>query len=86
MQCCIINSTDVEPVIFTLTWYYKTSLIIVIMTYILPIGAIVSFIAYYIIGLPLGILLGFKTNLGLLGVWLGMLLGNITHVSTRSNM
>lgn len=45
------------------------------------VGAVVSFIAYYIIALPLGAAIGFKTELGLFGIWIGMLVGNVAQVS-----
>ena len=45
------------------------------------IGAIVNFIAYYIIGIPLAIVLGFKTTLGIIGIWIGMAIGNLLLVS-----
>ncbi|KAL5731710.1 Protein DETOXIFICATION 41 [Ranunculus cassubicifolius] len=37
--------------------------------------AYVNITTYYIIGLPVGCLLGFKTNLGVKGIWWGMILG-----------
>jgi len=40
-----------------------------------------NFISYYIIGIPIGVLLGFKTDLQLLGILIGMLIGNLVHVS-----
>ena len=52
----------------------------VIINLIVLLGAIVNFIAYFIIGLPLGIVLGFKTDLRLLGIWIGMLVGNVSQV------
>ena len=45
------------------------------------IGAIMNFIGYYIIGLPLGITLAIKVKWGVLGLWIGMATGNIVHVS-----
>jgi MATE family multidrug resistance protein len=39
------------------------------------IPSLFIFIAYWIIGLPLGYLLGFKTSLGAQGIWLGLLIG-----------
>ena len=45
------------------------------------IGAIVNFIAYYIIGIPLAVVLGFKTTLGIIGIWIGMAIGNLLLVS-----
>ena len=44
------------------------------------IGAIVSFVSYYIIGLPLGVTLAFKTDLKLTGLWTGVVLGNALKV------
>ena len=45
------------------------------------IGAIMNFIGYYIIGLPLRITLAIKVKWGVLGLWIGMAAGNIVHVS-----
>ena len=45
------------------------------------IGAIMNFIGYYIIGLPLGITLAIKVKWGVLGLWIGMAMGNIVHVN-----
>ena len=39
---------------------------------------IITFIAYWIIGLPVGYILGFKFNLGVQGVWMGLMAGLIT--------
>ena len=44
------------------------------------VGAIVNFIAYYIIGIPIGATLAFKTDLKELGLWIGMLGGNAFQV------
>lgn len=44
------------------------------------IGAIMNFVGYYIIGLPLGITLALKVEWGALGLWIGMASGNIVHV------
>jgi MATE family multidrug resistance protein len=38
----------------------------------------ITFIAYWIIGLPVGYLLGIKFNMGVLGVWYGLVLGLLT--------
>ena len=45
------------------------------------IGAIMNFVGYYIIGLPVGITLAIKLGWGVLGIWIGMASGNIVHVS-----
>ncbi|XP_059636099.1 protein DETOXIFICATION 35-like [Cornus florida] len=37
--------------------------------------AYINLACYYIIGLPLGFLLGYKTNLGVDGIWMGMIFG-----------
>ncbi|GMG98878.1 hypothetical protein Nepgr_000718 [Nepenthes gracilis] len=37
--------------------------------------AYVNLAAYYVIGLPIGCVLGFKTSLGVAGIWWGMILG-----------
>ncbi len=38
----------------------------------------ITFIAYWIVGLPVGYLLGFTSKLGVQGVWIGLLLGLTT--------
>lgn len=37
--------------------------------------AYVNLTAYYVIGLPIGCVLGFKTSLGVAGIWWGMIIG-----------
>ncbi|KAL5540152.1 hypothetical protein UlMin_044031 [Ulmus minor] len=37
--------------------------------------AYVNLATYYVIGLPIGCVLGFKTNLGVAGIWWGMIIG-----------
>ncbi|KAF7829314.1 protein DETOXIFICATION 29 [Senna tora] len=39
--------------------------------------AYVNIACYYLFGVPLGLLLGFKLNLGVLGIWSGMLTGTV---------
>lgn len=36
------------------------------------VDIILIYSAYYVIGIPLGIYLGFKHNMGLAGLWIGM--------------
>lgn len=42
-------------------------------------GAIINFIAYYVIGLPLGIPLALATDLGIMGMWIGLLCASVTQ-------
>ncbi|GAB4842845.1 Protein DETOXIFICATION 41 [Ancistrocladus abbreviatus] len=44
--------------------------------------AYVNLAAYYIIGLPIGCVLGFKTSLGVAGIWWGMILGVLLQTAT----
>ncbi|XP_058196172.1 protein DETOXIFICATION 41-like [Rhododendron vialii] len=44
--------------------------------------AYVNLTTYYIIGLPIGCVLGFKTSLGAAGIWWGMILGVILQTAT----
>lgn len=37
--------------------------------------AVINVVCYYLFGLPLGALLGYKLDLGVKGIWLGMLAG-----------
>ena len=39
------------------------------------IPTLITFIAYWVIGLPVGYLLGIKFNMGVSGVWYGLVLG-----------
>ncbi len=42
------------------------------------IGAVANFIGYYIVGIPLAFVLGFRN---IIGVWIGMTVGNFLIVS-----
>ncbi|XP_020224276.1 protein DETOXIFICATION 41 [Cajanus cajan] len=46
------------------------------------IVAYVNLASYYIIGLPIGCVLGFKTSLGVAGIWWGMVLGVLIQTVT----
>ncbi|MGQ9799696.1 MAG: MATE family efflux transporter, partial [Ignavibacterium sp.] len=39
------------------------------------VPTLITFIAYWIISLPVGYLLGFNYNLSVIGVWIGLLIG-----------
>ena len=44
-------------------------------------GAAVTFTAYYVVGLPVGISLALATDLGVVGMWIGLLCGSVTHAA-----
>ncbi|KAI5342249.1 hypothetical protein L3X38_010124 [Prunus dulcis] len=44
--------------------------------------AYINFACYYLFGLPLAIFLGFKANLGALGLWSGMMSGSALQIVT----
>ncbi|GMN55014.1 hypothetical protein TIFTF001_024133 [Ficus carica] len=44
--------------------------------------AYVNLATYYIIGLPIGCVLGFKTSLGVAGIWWGMIIGVLLQTMT----
>ncbi|KAL9253340.1 DETOXIFICATION 41-like protein [Drosera capensis] len=44
--------------------------------------AYVNLAAYYLVGLPLGCVIGFKTSLGVAGIWWGMILGVLLQTTT----
>ncbi|KAK6919769.1 Multi antimicrobial extrusion protein [Dillenia turbinata] len=46
------------------------------------IVAYVNLFTYYIIGLPIGCVLGFKTSLGVAGIWWGMIIGVLLQTVT----
>ncbi|KAJ8763110.1 hypothetical protein K2173_023315 [Erythroxylum novogranatense] len=46
------------------------------------IVAYVNLTTYYIIGLPIGCVLGFKTSLGIAGIWWGMVIGVFLQTAT----
>ncbi|XP_030515501.1 protein DETOXIFICATION 34 [Rhodamnia argentea] len=39
--------------------------------------AYINLFCYYVVGLPLGFLLGYKTSLGVQGIWMGMIFGTL---------
>ncbi|KAL8159975.1 hypothetical protein V2J09_001512 [Rumex salicifolius] len=39
--------------------------------------AYINLFCYYVVGLPLGFFLGYKTNLGVQGIWIGMICGTL---------
>ena len=43
-----------------------------------------NFITYYVIGIPIGSVLCLKTDLGVMGLWVGMAIGNGIQVSMLS--
>ena len=44
------------------------------------VGAVVNFVCYYIIGLPLGISLALLTKLGVTGIWIGVGVADVIQV------
>ncbi|XP_047332253.1 protein DETOXIFICATION 24-like [Impatiens glandulifera] len=48
--------------------------------------AIINLVCYYVIGIPIGLLLGFCTDLQVRGVWIGMICGTITQIICLSIM
>ncbi|XP_073317004.1 protein DETOXIFICATION 24-like [Primulina huaijiensis] len=48
--------------------------------------AIVNVVCFYLIGLPIGLILGYVTNLQVKGLWIGMLCGVITETLALSVM
>ena len=47
-------------------------------------GAIANFVSYWVIGIPLGIVLVFVVHMGILGFWLGVLTGEVVQSSIYS--
>ena len=43
-------------------------------------GALINFVSYYIIGLPMGATLAIIAGMGALGMWVGLLVGSVTQV------
>ncbi|KAL5718568.1 Protein DETOXIFICATION 29 [Ranunculus cassubicifolius] len=41
---------------------------------------------YYVFGVPLGLILGYKTNLGVMGIWIGMLSGTVVQTCILFSM
>ena len=48
------------------------------------LGAVVNFICYYIIGLPLGISLALEAHMGTLGMWIGLATADTLQVYETS--
>jgi len=45
------------------------------------LGAVVNFVCYYVVGLPLAIVLALVVHMGALGIWIGLAGGNMLQVS-----
>ena len=46
-------------------------------------GAVLNFVAYYVVGFPVGVVLAVVVGMGTLGMWIGLLLGSVLQVSGR---
>ena len=46
------------------------------------VAALVNFVSYYVVGLPLGIILALVAGLKTKGVWIGLSVGDSIQVST----
>lgn len=83
------NNNEVKKVVYALTPLLATSIVINNVQPVLSgvaIGAgwqaLVAYVnvgCYYIFGIPLGLLLGYKLDMGVQGIWYGMLSGTIAQ-------
>ncbi|KAL5718164.1 Protein DETOXIFICATION 29 [Ranunculus cassubicifolius] len=48
--------------------------------------AYVNVACYYVFGIPLGLILGYKVNLGVMGIWFGMLAGTVLQTCILFSM
>ncbi|WCJ38527.1 MATE efflux family protein [Euphorbia peplus] len=48
--------------------------------------AYVNIACYYVLGIPLGLILGYKVDLGVKGIWLGMMCGTVVQTIALSYM
>ncbi|KAK1258541.1 Protein TRANSPARENT TESTA 12 [Acorus gramineus] len=81
------SSTDVKKLVYELTPLLATSIVINNVQPVLSgvaIGAgwqaLVAYVnvgCYYIFGVPLGLILGYKLDLGVKDIWYGMLSGTV---------
>nr|XP_011468929.1 PREDICTED: protein TRANSPARENT TESTA 12-like [Fragaria vesca subsp. vesca] len=39
--------------------------------------AYINLFSYYVVGLPIGFLLGYRTSMGVKGIWIGMIFGTV---------
>ena len=44
-------------------------------------GAVINFVAFYLMGFPLGVVLAVVVGLGALGMWTGLLVASVIQVS-----
>nr|XP_051190335.1 protein DETOXIFICATION 10 [Lolium perenne] len=44
------------------------------------IGALVNFVAYYLLGIPAALVFTFVCHLGVLGLWLGIIIGMVAQM------
>ncbi|PON99033.1 hypothetical protein TorRG33x02_052700, partial [Trema orientale] len=81
------NDTDVRALVKKLTPLLATCIVINNVQPVLSgvaIGAgwqaavaYVNIACYYIVGVPLGLIMGYKLNMGVRGIWYGMLFGTV---------
>ncbi|KAJ8645865.1 hypothetical protein MRB53_007613 [Persea americana] len=81
------SSEDVKKLVYELTPLLATSITINNVQPVLSgvaigagwqaVVAYVNIACYYIFGIPLGLILGYKVNLGVKGIWYGMLSGTV---------
>ncbi|KAI5347086.1 hypothetical protein L3X38_014965 [Prunus dulcis] len=84
------NSEDMQRAVARLAYFLGVTMLLNSATVVLSgvaVGggwqvmvAYINFAAYYLFGLPLAIFLGFKANLGALGLWGGMMSGSTFQI------
>uniref|UniRef100_A0A5B6YMN6 Putative multidrug and toxic extrusion transporter n=2 Tax=Davidia involucrata TaxID=16924 RepID=A0A5B6YMN6_DAVIN len=83
------NSTEVKELVYKLTPLLGVCIIINNVQPVLSgvaIGAgwqalvaYVNIACYYVFGVPLGLVMGYKLNMGVMGIWCGMLTGTVVQ-------
>lgn len=79
------NSEDMQRAVARLAYFLGVTMLLNSATVVLSGGwqvmvAYINFACYYLFGLPLAIFLGFKANLGALGLWGGMMSGSALQI------
>ena len=49
-------------------------------------GAVFNFVAFYVFGFPVGVVLAVVAGMGALGMWIGLFLGSVLQVSGHGSL
>ncbi|KAF5177085.1 Detoxification-like protein [Thalictrum thalictroides] len=85
------SSPDVRKIVYQLTPLLAFSIVINSVQPVLSgvavgagwqaLVAYVNIVCYYVFGVPLGLILGYKFDFGVMGIWIGMISGTVVQTA-----